>query len=227
MINHQALSKISYGLYIVCSGDKEAGNGFVCNSVTQISSNPVLIMVCCNKNNYTAEVIAQKKVLSVSVLPQTVSQGIINTFGYRSGRDIDKLKDFDVRYGINDVPVLTSEAIATMECDVKQTIDAGTHLLYICEIKEATLISDLAPITYDYYHKVKKGTSPKNAPTYVDESTVEESNSQVSTKTSEKYRCQVCGYIYDDAENDISFAALDDDWVCPVCGVPKSDFEKI
>ena len=40
-----------------------------------------------------------------------------------------------------------------------------------------------------------------------------------------KYVCQVCGYVYDPAENDgIPFEQLPDDWVCPTCGVGKSDF---
>ena len=51
----------------------------------------------------------------------------------------------------------------------------------------------------------------------------------------DKYRCTVCGYIYDPEEGDptqdieagTSFEELPDDWVCPVCGAPKSDFEKV
>jgi flavin reductase (DIM6/NTAB) family NADH-FMN oxidoreductase RutF/rubredoxin len=222
MINYKALSKISYGLYVVCSGNKKQGNGFISNSVVQVTSNPVQLMVCCNKNNYTAKVIAGCGNLSISVLPQTVSPEIIGTFGYKSGRNTDKFKDFKILYGIEDVPVLVTDAIATLECKVKQTVDAGTHLLYVCEVTEATLLNDLEPITYEYYHEVKKGLSPKNAPTYV-----EESKKQVSDPVLERHRCPVCGYIYDDAENDIPFSALDDDWVCPVCGVPKSEFEKI
>ncbi len=43
-----------------------------------------------------------------------------------------------------------------------------------------------------------------------------------------KYRCMVCEYIYDPAENDnIEFANLPDDWVCPECGVGKDQFEEI
>ena len=50
-----------------------------------------------------------------------------------------------------------------------------------------------------------------------------------------KYKCLVCGYIYDPAVGDASqgikpgtaFEALPDDWVCPECGVPKDQFEKI
>lgn len=222
MINYKALSKISYGLYVVCSGDKNRGSGFICNSVVQVTSNPVQLMVCCNKKNYTAKEIARCGVLSISVLPQTVSPEIIGIFGYKSGQDTDKFKDFEVRYGTENMPVLVTEAIATMECKVKQTVDAGTHLLYVCEVAEAALLNNLEPMTYDYYHKVKKGLSPKNAPTYM-----EEPKKQVSDTVLEKHRCLVCGYIYEDAEHETPFSALDDDWVCPVCGASKSEFEKI
>ena len=50
----------------------------------------------------------------------------------------------------------------------------------------------------------------------------------------DKYRCSVCGYVYDPAKGDpdsgvapgTPFSELPDDWVCPVCGVGKDQFEK-
>ena len=51
----------------------------------------------------------------------------------------------------------------------------------------------------------------------------------------DKYRCTVCGYVYDPAVGDpaagaapgTSFEALPQDWVCPECGAPKEDFERV
>jgi rubredoxin len=53
--------------------------------------------------------------------------------------------------------------------------------------------------------------------------------------TMDKYECMVCGYVYDPEEGDpdssidpgTAFTALPDDWVCPVCGAGKDDFEKV
>ena len=73
-------------------------------------------------------------------------------------------------------------------------------------------------MTYKYYHEVLRGTSPKNAPTY---------RKEASNKNENKYRCKICGYIYDDSKEDIKFEDLPDDWKCPLCGAPKSMFEKI
>jgi len=41
----------------------------------------------------------------------------------------------------------------------------------------------------------------------------------------DKYVCDVCGYVYDPAENDnVAFEDLPEDWVCPLCGVGKDSF---
>lgn len=42
-----------------------------------------------------------------------------------------------------------------------------------------------------------------------------------------KYKCKLCGYIYDDHLEEIPFEELPDDWVCPLCGVGKDMFEKM
>jgi rubredoxin len=91
-------------------------------------------------------------------------------------------------------------------------------------------------MTYEYYHQVKGGKSPKTAPTYAGPSLPEEINkTDKEVRAMASYKCAVCGYIYDPAEGDsaggiaagTSFEDLPDSWVCPVCGAPKSEFEKI
>ena len=43
-----------------------------------------------------------------------------------------------------------------------------------------------------------------------------------------KYKCKICGYIYDPAENNgVEFKDLSEDWVCPLCGVGKDNFEPV
>jgi rubredoxin len=83
-------------------------------------------------------------------------------------------------------------------------------------------------MTYAYYHQVKRGTIPKAAPSYIGE------EKETATEMA-KYKCTVCGYVYDpelgDPDGNIKpgtpFEGLPDDWVCPVCGASKSEFERI
>jgi len=225
MINFEAIFKVSYGLYIVCSGDKNRGNGFISNTVFQVSAEPAKFAVCCNKNNYTSEFIQRYDAFSVSVLDKNVSSEIIGTFGYKTGKDFDKMEGMNVRYGDSGVPIVLNECIAFFEVKLLQTVDAGTHLIFIGELINAEVLdNNKEPLTYLYYRQVRKGVAPKNAPTYIDKSKLEKPKTNLISK---RYKCPGCGYIYDDASEKVKFEDLPDNWVCPVCGTEKSDFFEI
>lgn len=225
MINFEALFKVSYGLYIVSSGDKNHGNGFISNSVFQVTAEPPRFAICCNKLNYTSEIINKSGCFSVSVLHKDASAEIFGRFGYKSGKDFNKLEGMLVKYGESGVPIVLNDSIAFLECKVVQTIDVGTHCMYIGELLQSEILDNSKePITYLYYRQVKKGVAPKNAPTYIDKSKLTD---QVTESKSKKYKCTACGYIYDEAVEKIKFSDLPNDWVCPVCGTEKEDFIEI
>ena len=225
MINLQSLFKISYGLYVVSSGDKTRGNGFIANTVFQVTAEPPNFAVCCNKNNLTSEFIKRSEAFAFSVLAQSASPDIFGKFGYRSGKDVDKMAGTTVKYEDTGVPIVLDECIAYFECRLVQTFDAGTHLIFIGELVNSQIIDDSAePLTYSYYRYVKKGIVPKNAPTYIDKARIE---AEPEVRNSKKYRCAVCGYIYDESVEPVRFIDLPDNWICPVCGSEKSEFEEI
>jgi flavin reductase (DIM6/NTAB) family NADH-FMN oxidoreductase RutF/rubredoxin len=226
MINYEALFKISYGLFIVSSGDKNRGNGFISNTVFQVTSEPPKFAICCNKKNYTAEFITNSKAFSVSVLHTAASPDIFGRFGYKSGKDFNKLEGLNVRYGESTgVPVVLNESIAFLECRLVQTVDVGTHLIFIGELLNSEILDDSKdPITYMYYRQVRKGVAPKNAPTYIDKSKLEPKGKRPAFK---KYECTACGYIYDEAIEGKKFIDLPPDWVCPSCGTAKEDFIEV
>ena len=225
MINYEALFKISYGLYVVCSGSEESGNGYISNTVFQVTSDPPRFATCCNKENHTVGIIQSSGLFSVSVLHQDAGAGIIGTFGYKSGKDTDKLSGLNVRYGDTGVPIVLDDAIAFLECRVKESIDVGTHMMFIGELVQAEVLDeDSDPLTYLHYRRVKKGVAPKNAPTYIDKSKLEKA---ASGQEYEKYECPACGYIYDEEKEGVKFDDLPDDWECPVCGEKKSEFIKL
>jgi flavin reductase (DIM6/NTAB) family NADH-FMN oxidoreductase RutF/rubredoxin len=225
MIDFEAFYKVSYGLYVVCSGEKNLGNGFISNSVFQVTSEPAKFAVCCNKNNYTAGFISKYKAFSVSVLEQNVSSDLIGSFGYKTGKEFNKMTGRSFRYGDTGVPILLNESIAFFEFSLIQTIDVGTHLIFIGELLNAEIIDNSKePLTYLYYRQVKKGIAPKNAPTYIDNSKFGKSSDQSISK---KYKCPACGFIYDEDVEKVKFKDLPDDWVCPVCGSEKSDFFEV
>lgn len=225
MIQFEALFKISYGLYIVSSGNKNKGNGFISNTFFQVTAEPPMFASCCNKDNFTAKLIRETGAFSVSVIHQNTDPEIIGRFGYKSGKDTDKLAGMNVKYGKTGVPVVMNDCIAFLECKVVQTIDVGTHYMFIGELLHSEIVDDTQdPLTYAYYRQVRKGVAPKNAPTYIDKSKL---GANLTDSGLKKFECTACGYIYDEAEEDVRFADLPDDWICPVCGSEKADFIEI
>jgi flavin reductase (DIM6/NTAB) family NADH-FMN oxidoreductase RutF/rubredoxin len=225
MINYEALFKVSYGLYIVCSGTKDKGNGYISNTVFQVTADPPRFATCCSKDNHTIGLIQSSGHFSVSVLQEDAGAGTIGTFGFKSGKDADKMQGMDVRYGETGVPIVLNDAIAFLEVRVQETLDVGTHLMFIGELVQAEVLDEAAdPLTYLHYRRVKKGVAPKNAPTYIDKSKLEKKSPGVEYA---KYECPACGYIYDEEKEGVKFKDLPDDWECPVCGVEKSEFIKL
>jgi len=228
MMNTKALHKLSYGLYVVGSRKGNKLNGQIANTVFQITSEPPTIAVSINKNNLTHQLIKESKVFTASALCQRTPLSFIGHFGFKSGRDIDKLEGIDYKLGETKAPVVIENAVAYLEAKVIKEVDAGTHTIFIGELIDADVLTEEECMTYDYYHKVKRGTTPKTAPSYVEE------KKEAKPKMA-KYECTVCGYIYDpelgDPDSGIKpgtpFEELPDDWVCPVCGAGKDEFEKI
>lgn len=235
MINSDALLKIPYGMYVVCSGDKAYGNGFIANVVFQVTAEPVQFGMCCNKNNHTANIILEKGVFSISALSEATPVEIIRQFGFKSGKDnINKLEGRNIKYGFNNMPVLMEYVVTYLECRLVQSVDAGSHYVFIGEVVQCEMVDQEAEImTYTYYRNVMKGKSPKNAPTYIDKSNINLKTKNMSTL--KKYECDVCGYVYDPAVGDeeggikpgTAFEDIPEDWICPLCGVGKDQFTVI
>lgn len=163
-----ALRKISYGVYIVSSKKNDGSfNGQIANTVFQVTSEPAKIAVCINTQNLTHEFISESGVFSVSVLSKDAQMPFIGRFGFKSGRDTDKFKDVKQAAGPTGAPVVTENSIAWLDAKVVSNANVGTHTLFVGEVVGGEVLSEAEPMTYEYYHIVKGGKSPKSAPTYI------------------------------------------------------------
>jgi flavin reductase (DIM6/NTAB) family NADH-FMN oxidoreductase RutF/rubredoxin len=227
-MNRAALHKISYGLYIVTSGQDGKFNGQVANSMFQVTSDPATVAISINKQNYTNELIKLSRKFVVSILSEETPMTFIGLFGFKSGREVNKLQNVKTKTGTTKVPIVLENTVSYIEVEVEKELDCGTHTIFVGNIVDCDVVSDAEPMTYAYYQKVKGGKSPKTAPTYVKDEPAAAPHSAAS------YVCSVCGYVYDpakgDPDNGISpgtkFEDLPDSWTCPVCGADKSKFEK-
>ena len=195
-----ALFRIGYGLYVVTSNDGKKDNGLIVNSITQVTNSPNRIAVTINKENYSHHVIKQTGIMNVNCLTQDAPFSVFETFGFQSGRSVDKFAGIEPLRSDNDLAFLPKYINAFMSLKVEQYVDLDTHGMFICSITESRVISSVETMTYTYY---QNNVKPKPA-----------------TEGKKGFVCKVCGYIY---EGDV----LPEDFICPLCKHGAADFEPI
>lgn len=237
-MDKKALHSLSYGLYVVSSTVGERDNGQIANAVFQVTAEPPRIAVCINRDNYTHELISNSGGLAVAVLEQETPMDLIARFGFKSGRELDKFAGLSFRRGVTGAPLLLGHTIAFIEAQVDNRLEVGTHTLFCATVVDCGLVGQGEPLTYAYYQAVKKGGAPRSAPTYMGEKPKEEKEEEKASRPAgeagAKYRCTICGYIYDPLQGDggggiapgTPFDSLPESWVCPLCGAAKEKFEE-
>lgn len=233
-INPETLFQLSYGMCILSSAKDGRANGCVVNTVFQVVPDPVIIAVSVNKGNLTHEYISESRVLSVSTLGEETPMSFIGRFGFRTGRNINKFQKVNHKFGITGAPIVLDNSAGYIEAEVTKEIDIMTHTLFIGQVVACqTVDKSRIPMTYAYYRDVKHGRTPRTAATYI--GMKPKNQTKQGAETMAKYRCLMCGYIYDPEAGDpangvepgTAFEDLPDDWVCPDCGVGKDEFEPV
>ncbi len=205
-MDNKAMYKLSYGLFVLTAKDDIKANGCITNTAIQVASEPNQLSFAVNKANFTHDMLMKTKKANVSVISEAADFELFKHFGFQSGRDVDKFADFkDYKLADNGIPYITKGTNAFFSIDIKQTLDLGSHTLFIGEPTAMEVLDATASATYAYY---QDNIKPK--PEKVGE-----------TKTGQTiWRCKICGYEYVGEE-------LPEDFICPICKHPASDFEKV
>ena len=205
-MDKKAMYKLSYGLFVLTARDGEKDNGCIINTAIQAASTPNQMSICVNKANYTHDMIERTGKFTVSVLSEQADFELFKHFGFQSGRDVDKFTNFTgCARGADGLYYITEGTNAYISVTVDKTVDLGSHTMFIGEITDMAVLSDTPSTTYEYYQNHIK---PK--PQAVGK----------TDKGQTVWRCRICGYEYVGEE-------IPDDFICPICKHPASDFEKI
>lgn len=208
-IDKNAMNKLSYGLFVLSAKLNGKDNGCIINTAIQVANEPNTIAVSVNKQNYTHDIIMETGEFNISVLTEDCPFKVFEHFGFQSGRNVDKFSGCETRNEAeNKIVYIPKYTNAYLSCKVISKTDLGSHTLFVAELTESKVLSDRPSLTYDYYYRNIK---PK--PQAVKES------------TAKVWVCSVCGFTYDEAVEKVPFEELPDDWTCPLCKHPKSDFE--
>lgn len=166
-MDNTALYKLGYGMYVIGSQKDGKLNAQIANTVFQITSEPPTIAVSINRNNLTHDYILSSGAFSAAMIGQDAPLSFIGGFGFKSGRDVDKLANVNYKTGETGAPIVLDHTTAYIEAEVTQSVDIGTHTIFIGRVVAAENLSDQPCMTYEYYHQVKRGTTPKSAPSYI------------------------------------------------------------
>ena len=195
----KALFKLGYGLYVVTTREGERDNGLIVNTVMQQTSDPCRVSVTVSKSNYSHNVIKNTGKMNVNCLTEEAPFAVFETFGFQSGRDVNKFADGEPQRSENGLAVLPRYINAVLSLAVEQYVDLGSHGMFICAVEGSEVISNEPSMTYAYYHaNVKPKPEAKQKTGYV---------------------CRICGYVYEGEE-------LPPDFVCPWCKHGAEAFEK-
>ena len=192
---------LSYGLFILTAKDGEKDNGCIVNTVGQVTSQPNRISLTVNKANYTHDMILKTKEFNVSVLAENSKFETYRHWGFQSGRNTDKLESISFKRSANGLVYIADETNAFLSAKVVSTLDLGTHTLFIADVTDGEVLSQVPSATYSFYQNNIKPTP-------------------ASTEKRKGFICTVCGYIYEGE-------TLPDDFICPVCKHPASDFRPL
>lgn len=201
----KTMYNISYGLFVLTSALDGKDSGCIINTAGQVTSEPNRISITVNKANFTQELVQKSKKFNISILSEAAKFETFQHFGFQSGRDVNKFAGYaDCKRSENGLYVVTAGTNGFISASVEQSIDLGTHTLFIASVEDMEVLSEVPSATYSYYQSSIK---PKpSTPPAVEGKTV--------------WRCTVCGYIYEGEE-------LPADYICPLCKHPASDFEKV
>ncbi|MDE7442779.1 MAG: flavin reductase [Muribaculaceae bacterium] len=203
------LFNISYGLYVITASKNGRDNGCISDTLVQLTAEPEQASVCLNKDSYTCELVAETGAFTASIISLDAGIDLFKRFGFQSGRTVDKFADYgDIRRVANGTLAITAGTNAFISVKVEQSIDLGSHVLFIGKITEKETLNNAPSMTYSYY---MDNVKPKPA---------EKASQTEGNKEQTVWRCEVCGYEYVGEE-------LPADYKCPLCKQPASVFVKV
>lgn len=205
-MDERAMLQLSYGLFVLTAKEGEKDNGCIINTATQVTASPNRISVAVNKSNLTHDMVVHTGQLTLSILSEAADFEIFKRFGFQNGRETDKFAGYEgMARGANGIYYVTEGTNAYISAKVSDTIDLGSHSLFIAEVTDMEMLSEIPSATYAYYHKNIK-PKPEKASETPEGKTI--------------WRCTICGYEYEGED-------LPEDFICPLCKHPASDFEKV
>lgn len=203
IMDKKTMYKLTYGLFVLTSASEGKDSGCIINTAGQVTSEPNRISITVNKSNFTHDLVKESGKFNISILSEAASFDTFKHFGFQSGRDVDKFADYtECKRSANGLYYVTAGTNGYISAVIEQSVDLGSHTMFIAAVEDMEVLSDVPSATYAYYQSDIK---PKPEKVAAGETV---------------WRCTVCGYVYEGED-------IPADFICPLCKHPASDFEKV
>ncbi len=134
------------GVTIVTSAFENVRGGMTVSSFTSVSLEPPTVLVCLNKKTFTHDLVARSGVYAICLL-SAGQEALSNRFAGLEPQVSDRFEGIAVTSAETGSPLLP-DAIAWLDCRVRQAIDTFTHTIYIAEVVYAYVRPDVEPLVY-------------------------------------------------------------------------------
>lgn len=203
IMDKKTMYKLTYGLFVLTSASEGKDSGCIINTAGQVTSEPNRISITVNKSNFTHDLVKESGKFNISILSEAASFDTFKHFGFQSGRDVDKFADYtECKRSANGLYYVTAGTNGYISAVIEQSVDLGSHTMFIAAVEDMEVLSDVPSATYAYYQSDIKPKPEKVA------------------AGKSVWRCTVCGYVYEGED-------IPADFICPLCKHPASDFEKV
>lgn len=205
-MNKKAMDTLTYGLYVLTARENERDNGCIVNTAFQVTSRPNRIAFAVNQSNLTHDMLLRTGRCNLSVLSTEAPFDLFERFGFQTGKDADKFKDFsDCKRAENGIYYITKGTKAYLSCEAESMLSLETHTLFVVRVKDMDVLSDAESLTYDYYHAHIKSAGY---------------GAEAASEDQKIFRCNTCGYEF-------VGDSLPADFVCPICGAKANNFRSV
>ena len=206
-MNSRAYEKLDYSLCLLSAAADGKRHGCIVNSFHQVTSSfPPKFTVAVNKDHETCKAVQAAGSFCVTLLAEDAPEELVNAFGYKSGRVVDKFEGRDVQTDGAGNPYLKESMVSRISCKVVDKLEIGSYILFVGQATEAEVLGTGNVLTLKAYANRGKATPP--------------AASVYRTVEINGYRCTICGYVYEGE-------SLPADFRCPLCKAPAEKFEKI
>ncbi|MFZ5980179.1 MAG: flavin reductase family protein [Candidatus Zixiibacteriota bacterium] len=152
----KVLRKLEYGVYVVSMGKGNEGNAFTASWVTQVSSEPPMVMIAVNNKHKSTPILKEQGAFVINLVGRDHESVAKKYYGPAEG-GYEKLKTADVHESPATKTPLLNGMEGFLDCQIVETVLTGNHTIFIGEVLAAEIENPDVVIMTSYNSKLRYG----------------------------------------------------------------------